>query len=179
MNVKIIVKKGGEGSGDFGHAGRPGKVGGSAGSKGKASAAKKPKEGRQLDIKTELRSTDYSEDNNMWELPAGITAWVMTGHEPSNMYYGSSRIHTPTYDQITTQKGDKLIKIPGGTFILHGGYPKKLTSSGEKKGLARKVRFVPPTHGMDKDWYGDDIPRNMKAVKFDRYDPKDFEYSKV
>jgi len=38
--MKLIMHKGGSGSGDFGHSGRPGKVGGSSGGKGRITIPK-------------------------------------------------------------------------------------------------------------------------------------------
>jgi hypothetical protein len=48
----------------------------------------------------------------------GFSVPVLTGHVPSNAYYGSAQIYRPTYAPLALQRGDEIHRLCGGAFVV-------------------------------------------------------------
>lgn len=66
---------------------------------------------------SELREA-VLQPNVYFKVEKNFTVWELTGHEPSNSYYGSARIHKPVYKKMELERDDEIHWLHGGVFAV-------------------------------------------------------------
>jgi hypothetical protein len=106
---RFVAKKGGSGSGDFGHSGRPGEVGGSSGGHGY-----NPKN----DLTDEERARKRQHSQQQRQFVEGVTGGGKDVPE-------GRRMTIPTFSEISRHTGDE-----GIAYIVHGALKNALRHGG-------------------------------------------------
>lgn len=67
-----------------------------------------------------MKLLDLYEDfgNQYYRVEKPITVWALKGHEPSNHYYGASRLHKPVYEEKDLERDDEIHSLHGGVFAV-------------------------------------------------------------
>ena len=139
----VIVKKGGSGSGDFGHSGRPGEVGGSSGGKGG------PKNVRQnaTNVRQDATNVRQNADDGKAAMNAKVLAAIST-YTATNLKSTSAAKHI----MYRLRKNSIVIQDIGGYFgHMTTGFSNDDLNRSQHKGLTvQDIASWLDDHGASK-----------------------------
>lgn len=92
-----------------------------------------------------LLEADKWYDNHYFRLTEPRLVHVMIGWEPTNNYYGSSKVHRAKYAPLRLKKGNEIHWLAGGIFAVQKG----------KEGLMMSLEKPEEKNPFEKNYGGD------------------------